>query len=125
MDISTSNMIAFAYTVKALGAFDIATSAYEPFFNRLDKLGIQVEYKVSENDSLGKLHFHGIMYLPKGFYRKRIMVNGFHIKLKEVTNKTGWIKYIHKDCEFHHLEAMAEERENPIKLTHNIMRVYL
>lgn len=125
MDISTSSTIAFAYTIKILGTRDVTTADYDPFFTRLNKLSINVEYKVSEKDKLGKVHYHGIMYLSKGFYRKRIMINGYHIKLKEVTDKEGWLRYIHKDCEFHHLEAMAEERENSIKLTSNIMRKYL
>lgn len=124
MDITTSSTIAFAYTIKALGASDIAASHYDPFFNRLSKLSIQLEYKVSEKDKLGKIHFHGIMYLPKGFYRKRLCMNGFHMKLREITDKSGWIRYIHKDCEFHHLEAMAEERENQIHLTKSIFKRY-
>ncbi len=119
MDIKTSSTIAFAYTVKALGANDVTTGHYHPFFDRLNKLSIEVEYKVSERDKLGKVHYHGIMYLPKGFYRKRLMINGFHIKLREITDKAGWITYIHKDCEFHHLEAMA--LETPL-LKRNIMK---
>lgn len=124
MDIKTSHNIAFAYTVKTLGATVTSTSAYDTFFNKLAKLNIEIEYKVSELDSLGKLHYHGIMYLPKGFYRKRIMSNGYHVKLREVTNRAGWLTYIHKDCAFHDLEAMAEERENNVVLTKSIFKQY-
>jgi len=108
MDILTSNKLAFAYTVKTLGK----SIDYEPFFNNLDKFNIKVEYKIKEKDSLGKNHYHGIFYLDKGFYRKRLIIKGFHIKLEQIYDKAGWIKYIHKDCEFHTLELMTNEKDN-------------
>lgn len=106
MEIIKSHKIAFAYTVKTLFLHD----DYSNFFEHLEKFKVHVEYKVGELDSKGKLHYHGILYLDKGFYRKRLMIRKFHIKLVEIFDKSGWIKYIHKDCEFHSLEQMAEDR---------------
>lgn len=97
MEIIKSNSIAFAYTVKALATKDVTLDTYGTFFNKLDKLGIKVEYKVWEFDSKRKLHYHGILYLDKGFYRKRLTTAGMHMKLVELTDRKGWIKYIYKD----------------------------
>lgn len=114
MEILKSQFIAFAYTVKKLGTTEVASADYDPFFDKLNSYSIKVEYKVPEADSKGKLHYHGIIYLKKGFFRKRIMVKGFHVKLVELYNRDGWIKYISKDLEFTSLEQMAEEMEtNP------------
>lgn len=92
-----STKIAFAYTVKTLGPSTVTSNDYVPFFRRLEALGVEVEYKIDELDSKGKLHYHGIIYLKKGFYRKRVSLKGFHVKLEELYNKAGWLKYIHKD----------------------------
>lgn len=109
--VTKSDFIAFAYTVKTLGTTDVTEADYAPFFEKLSHFKIQVEYKVGEKDKCGKLHYHGILYLPKGFFRKRIMCQKFHIKLVELYDKKGWMKYIHKDCAYHHLEEQAEEME--------------
>lgn len=102
MDIERSTHIAFAYTIKNLGSDGDAD--YSPFFTKLTKFGIKSEFNIKELDCKGKTHYHGILYLEKGFYRKRILVKGFHIKLKEVTDKSGWIRYIHKDIHWQDYE---------------------
>lgn len=113
MDIERSGFVAYAYTVKNLGSEMDAD--YTPFFDRLSKYDIKVEFKVKEFDKHGKSHFHGILYLPKGFWRKRIMVHGYHIKLVEVYNKEGWIKYIHKDVHWEDYEDEDELIEMPTR----------
>ena len=95
MEITRSNKIAFAYTVKSLGSDNNAD--YKPFFDKLERFKIPVEYKIHEMDSKSKIHYHGIIYLDKGFYRRRLTTKGFAIKLDEIYNKAGWVKYIHKD----------------------------
>lgn len=108
MEIIKSKQIAFAYTIKTNVTLDVD---YEPFFKRLDKLSIKVEYKIGELDSKGKLHYHGILYLDKGFFRKRICLNGYHVKLVELHDRKGWIKYIHKDCKYPDLKKEGEDRD--------------
>lgn len=103
MDITKSEFIAFAYTIKALGAVD-GDHDYSLWFEKLKKFDISVEYKIAERDSLGKVHYHGIIYLPKGFFRKRLMMKGFHIKLVELYDRSGWVKYIMKDVELWRLD---------------------
>lgn len=109
MEITKADLIAFAYTVKTLGASDCTEADYAPFFDKIAKFGITCEYKIPEKDKNGKLHYHGILYLKKGFFRKRIMCKLFHIKLVELYDRKGWMKYIHKDVAYHHLEQQAEE----------------
>lgn len=124
MEITKSDFVAFAYTVKFnKPLLDPPTDAdYKPFFDRLDKYKIRVEFKISELDKRGHLHYHGILYLRKGFYRKRCCIPGMHIKLDELYDKKGWVKYIHKDVCHYALELEAEdlESEEYIEDTHNI-----
>jgi len=108
--------IAFAFTVKinSENSTQVTPEMYSPIFNRWDKFNLSLEYKIPEKDSKGKLHYHGIVYVPKGFYRKKMLIkdhNGknYHLKLVELFDKKGWEKYIHKDCEFHSLEQQANE----------------
>lgn len=95
---------AYAYTIKSLG--DELDADYDPFFKKLSYFNISVEYKVKEFDKFGKSHYHGIIYLPKGFFRKRIIVKGFHLKLEELYNREGWIRYIHKDVKWEDYEDL-------------------
>lgn len=112
MELKKSTKIAFAYTIKLIRRGYTATKAdYNVFFNKLAKFAIPVEYKVSEIDKEGRVHYHGILYLEKGFYRKRICVPGYHIKLEEVYNKKGWEKYIHKDCSFINMPKSPDSPE--------------
>lgn len=105
--ITTAKTIAFAYTVKSLGKDTDAD--YSAFFKKLLKYNITIEYKISERDSHNKLHYHGIILLPKGFYRRRLTTNGISMKLEEIYNKAGWEKYIHKDCEFKNMPREPDD----------------
>lgn len=122
MDIIRSTKLAFAYTIKHNTDAPTAED-YIPFFEKLEHYKVNIEYKISELDSKGRLHYHGIIYLTKGFYRKKLCVKGLHVKLVEIYDKSGWTKYIHKDCvdRFGYLkEAAAEHITNntvPIETT--------
>lgn len=112
MDIEKSDRIAFAYTLKINSSVLPTATDYDTFFTKCSKFKIEVEYKVSELDKSGRLHYHGIIYIPKGFFRKRLCCDGMHIKLKEITNKEGWIDYIHKDV---YWKDMLDEPEDYIE----------
>jgi hypothetical protein len=103
---------AYAYTIKSLGSE--LEADYEPFFKKLDYFKITVEYKIKEFDKSGKSHYHGILYLPKGFFRKRIILKGFHLKLEELYNKAGWIRYIHKDIKWEDYEDMEPPEQDDL-----------
>jgi hypothetical protein len=99
LEVVKSELIAYAYTIKdnrKVNNLD-RKETYNTFFKRCQCWNIPVEYQVEEKDKQGKLHIHGIMYLKKGFYRKRLCMPNLHLKLVELYNKEGWEQYIHKD----------------------------
>lgn len=115
METLRAGFIAFAFTVKIIRRGTTPTEDdYLPFFAKLAKFQIEIEYKIPEFDKMGRLHYHGIIYLKKGFYRKKICVPGMHIKLEEIYDKKGWEKYIHKDCGFHNMPTSPQD--SPLKL---------
>jgi hypothetical protein len=113
MNIIKSDTIAFCYTLK-LNRLGATAADYDTFFDKCLKFNIKVEYKITELDSSGRLHYHGILYLKKGFFRKRICVPGMHIKLVECNNKEAWMNYIHKDVYWKYLEDEQDKIENPL-----------
>lgn len=42
-------------------------------------------------------HIHGIIEIPTGYYRKRLCLTGYHVKLVKITDLKGWIQYMKKD----------------------------
>lgn len=105
--------IAYAYTVKALGLVTITPEDYKKFFDRLSNFGIEIEYKVGETGKQKKFHYHGILYLEKGFFRKKLCLQGYHLKLKPIYNKKGWLRYIHKDVKekIKHIKKVPTEQD--------------
>lgn len=105
MEIETAKFVPFAYTIKSLGQ-DLDAD-YDPFFRKLSKH--KIEYKIAEVDGKGKKHYHGIVLLPKNFYRRRLTTQGFSLKLVQLYDRAGWIRYIHKDVAYNDFEQMAED----------------
>lgn len=93
MELVKSSTVAYGFTVKDNR---VDTTDYRSFFERCEKMGCPITHKYSELDSKGKLHYHGIINIPKGFYRKRLMVDGLHLKLVELFDHEGWLKYCQK-----------------------------
>lgn len=120
MEIILSDKIPFAYTVKILGNRGSEPTTYQPFFDKLNKFDITIEEKEHEYDSKGKLHYHGIIHLVKGFYRKRLTTPGFSVKLEELYDKEGWIKYINKDKANEHQLMYEEYKETTFKPTKSL-----
>jgi hypothetical protein len=50
-----------------------------------------------EDDSRGRCHCHGVIQLPKGFYRKSLAPKGYTWKLERIYDEKGWHRYINKD----------------------------
>lgn len=97
MEIIKSDKVMFGLTVKATGGLKRAD--YEPFFDKI-KAHEQNVQLICINKEYGKtdtLHYHGIISITKGFFRKRLKVNGFHIKLVEIFDIKGWHSYMTKE----------------------------
>ncbi len=116
MEITKEQYTAWAYSVKLRAKKGVVHTAesYEPLFKKWDKLKIQLEYKISEYDSKGQFHYHGIMYIKKGFYRQRLSAKSkdgiaYHLKINELYDRKGWLRYIKKDIPI----ILLEEQEEP------------
>lgn len=84
----------YAFTVKDVRK-DVTD--YKPWFTEADKAGCKTLSKSEEYDRRGKLHYHGLMAIPKGLYRKSLMMYGIHYKLVKLRDIQGWLEYINKD----------------------------
>lgn len=87
-------MESYAYTVKDNRSDD---TDYLEFFERIEKKGCKALSKCPEKDSRGRLHYHGIIQIPKSCFRKTLVPQGLHMKLKKIFDEEGWEHYIKKD----------------------------
>lgn len=93
-----ANFTAVAYTVKKCKGKTARPEDYDEYFKKIDSLGLKIEYKVSELDQYGKLHYHGILYTPrKGFFKQKLRCHGYSTQYDEIYHRDGWLRYIHKD----------------------------
>jgi len=88
--------MSWAFTFKKLGNGYVLPKDYDQVIRVLNRYGY-VDCHFYERDSSGKLHVHGIVQLRKGFMRKRLAIQGFHMHLVEIYERQGWEKYILKD----------------------------
>lgn len=99
MEVERSGYTAFAVTIRRNEKRDANENDYVPMLEHIMKNGVKIHSLVYEQDS-GKtyngLHIHGIIYIKKGFYRKRLAKDGYHIKLEEIYSWDGWQKYLNK-----------------------------
>jgi len=96
LEIIKSQQQGWAFTVKKLGKGKVTLESYVDVIGLFNKYGFikKAEY---ERDSRGVLHVHGILLLRKGFLRKKLLLQGFHTKLEELYDESGWVDYIVKD----------------------------
>ena len=80
---SYSDVQAWGYTIKDNRT---ETTDYESWFTNAERLKCKIVSKSPEYDSKGKLHYHGVIEIPKRFYRKRLMQKGLHLHLQEITD---------------------------------------
>lgn len=85
-----------AYTVKRLGKSENC----DYVLKRWNQLGVTTLLRVPERDSRDKLHYHGIIRVPKNMLYQRLQVRGYHIFTQEVSNYRDykkWLKYCNKE----------------------------
>lgn len=95
---------------------------YDSFFDRCNKFKCDVQEYYGELDSKGRLHFHGIISIPKGFYRKKLCMPGLHLDLEEIYDLKGWVKYIKKDLKNRMLSGNVHEELTPPTSPINLKR---
>lgn len=87
----------WAFTIKFHSKPDAKPSDYfDVVFKVWQSYGCQIVSHVFEPDSKGVCHSHGIVSIPKGFYRKRMKIEGVHVFVREITDRKGWIAYMNK-----------------------------
>lgn len=87
-------MIKYCFTVKKLGPVQgVTKSTYFPIWNKWKDLNVNIKFKYSELDSEKKLHYHGLILLPKNYYRKRLMLRGYHTYFKKCYDEKNWLRY--------------------------------
>lgn len=123
LDIVRSKHVPWAFTIKNVHS---GPDQYDQFFKRAEGFGCIIDCKYAENDSKGKLHYHGIILIPKGLFRKKLMLHGLHLKLDELYDRAGWLKYITKDANLVPLprpeeDELIEQWTEPLVLNRRIV----
>lgn len=97
----------YAITVRKTGTrqSDKSRAAYEPYFSFIRRSNKKCElhkYVFEDNKSESGVHLHGVIRIPKGYYRGRLIPSGgaYHVKLEKITDMEGWIRYMQKDQNF-------------------------
>ncbi len=95
--MSILNQRFYTFTVKVLYNPTHATRhAYTRFFDHARRICcIYNKFPEITNDIL---HYHGIFILQKNFFRYRLRLKGYHLFLKPVNDKDGWITYMKKNA---------------------------
>lgn len=86
----------YAFTAKYNSKEKATYEQYNLLFDKWSKFG-QIQKQIYEKDKCGRLHAHGIISLPSGFFRKKLSDIGLHYKLEEIYNLEGWNRYIMKE----------------------------
>lgn len=89
----------YAFTIKKmLGSPEMTVeSDYRTIMKSWKIEGLKIPIYSYENDTRGRLHIHGIVLIPEGYYRKNLITRGFSLKLVEIHNFAGWLDYLGKD----------------------------
>lgn len=93
-------MESWALTIrKQMRVSDTVTEAdYEPI---ISLMGTKLIRHVFEKDKAkDHKHLHGIIELPRNYFRSKLMLKGFHTHFVRIYNIDGWVKYMEKDQEF-------------------------
>lgn len=91
--------MALAFTIKKLGPRRVDLCEYtEVIASWKNKFSnsVMIEDFISEFDSSNKLHVHGIIYVRKNFFKRRLQVKGFHVYTTDMYSKDQWLLYMHK-----------------------------
>lgn len=87
----------FAITLKFNQKPDCVPSDYLSVLEEWkDSYGIVIHENAFEPDNKGICHMHGIIAIPKGFYRKRMQRYGLHVMIRPIKDRQGWIRYMYK-----------------------------
>lgn len=89
-----SNKTSWGFTYRKL--HNIANATRDDYLNVIKRLRFFDPYMDHVFEEQPVLHIHGVITLPKGFMRARLIEPGMSMKLEEIYDMLGWISYINK-----------------------------
>lgn len=102
MEIVKSGYTSYGITIRCHTKRSAEEKDYELFIEMMKRKGVIIHCIVYESDKCTTyhgVHVHGVVYIKKHFYRKGLQMVGYHIKLEEIYDWNGWMKYINKESE--------------------------
>lgn len=97
LSYESSEFKALAFTIKKLKDPKNATvKDYIEVLCKWLKLDVDIQAGEYERDSTNVLHIHGIIVVKKNFYKRRLQVEGYHVYIRDIYDKTSWLRYINK-----------------------------
>jgi len=69
-----------------------------------------VDFKKIVFEKTSGLHMHGIILIPRNLSLTRFRVRGWSIKLEEIYDVEGWLRYLYKD--------ISQDEDDEILLKH-------
>jgi len=91
--------LCLAFTIKKLGPREVELSDYTEqlhLWQERFKNSVMIEDFIREHDDHGKLHIHGIIYVKKNFYKKRLQIDGYYVHTTDMYSKEQWFQYMLK-----------------------------
>jgi len=89
--------ISWAFTIKILHKPAVVDeTTYEKVLAKFMRMG-EVKYWVFEHDSCGVGHVHGVIELPCGTLRRKLITSNFNINLVALHDEEGWKRYLNKE----------------------------
>jgi len=88
---------ALAFTVMKHGK-DCSIEDYQSnVLNKWSRLAVQLEEPYFEQVSVdSKLHMHGVLYVRKGYYKKKLQIPGYYVYVTDIYRLDTWLEYCKK-----------------------------
>lgn len=95
-------------------------SDYDVIWKTFEKYDVQTRHLQWELDRSLRLHYHGVVILPKNFYRRKLMLEGFHLNLlplRTMDDYNRWVRYCYKDVPPEEWpDIIFDEHDPPIEI---------
>lgn len=104
--LNTKKMDYYSLTVRRLNK-ECSKKDYKEFLKHIETI-TEIElhkYEFEDNHHQGGFHFHGLLSIARGFFRKKINLHGFHVyivKLSSQADKFRWESYMTKNKNLSH-----------------------
>ena len=102
----------YAFTLKYNRKTEDINFIYNTLFEMWKERGVVIKFnEVHENTKVK--HYHGLISVKRNYYLKRLMLDGFHLKLEAIYNEDGWYNYCKKEDLFYIKNTLDNEEGIP------------